>query len=318
MQLQFLINRKNVKNEPKDDFSACEEFFLLVVVGHILCAAMKELQMSSLEDDPQSCMIPENVSELSTEERNEILNNIAENLVNELVNLSPTFQVKKEQPKPDEDHVFEYARELVSLGLLYMNYRDAIREGDGLRVLLVWKFMLPIFRATSRWNYSIEAFHTLANVKLLPPRQAHQAIWSRFVNLRNKPASNIPCDLHNEHLNRLCKGCVKRLGANKNDKAISRYSKCLGPLCTVVSNFDSVHGYHRTSTSHTDPSSAKDRDMIIKELIENAKVFNITANRCHKSFPKFRTNLIKKIDLKDFKKWLQKQAKGRSADISDN
>lgn len=158
MQLQFLINRKNVKNEPKDDFSACEKFFLLVVVGHILCAAMKELQMSSLEDDPQSCMIPENVSELSTEERNEILNNIAENLVNELVDLSPTFQVKKEQPKPDEDHVFEYARELVSLGLLYMNYRDAIREGDGLRVLLVWKFMLPIFRATSRWNILLKHF----------------------------------------------------------------------------------------------------------------------------------------------------------------
>ena len=66
--------------------------FLLVVVGQILCAAMKELQIS-LEDDPQSCMIPENVSELSTEERNEILNNIAENLVNELVDLSPTFQV---------------------------------------------------------------------------------------------------------------------------------------------------------------------------------------------------------------------------------
>ena len=274
-----MINRKNVKNEPNDDFDACEEFFLLVVICHILCAGMKQLKMALLQDFPQSSMIPENISELTKEERTEILKNIATNLVNEIVDLSPTFQDKKEHATPDEDHIFEYARELVSLGLLYMNYRDSIREGDGLRVMQVWKFMLPIFRATSRRNYAIEAFHILANVKLLPPRQAHQAIWSRFVNLQNKPASNIPCDLHNEHLNRLCKGCVKRLGANKNERAITRYSKCLGPLCTVITNFDSVHGYHKTSTSHTDPAIANDLSMIIKELVEHAQVFTQISKR---------------------------------------
>ena len=198
-----------------------------------------------------------------------------------------------------------------------MNYRDSIREGDGLRVMQVWKFMLPIFRATSRRNYAIEAFHTLVNVKLLP-RQAHQAIWSRFVNLQNKQASNIPCDLHNEHLNRLCKGCVKRLGANKNERAITRYSKCLGPLCTVITNFDSVHGYHKTSTSHTDPAIANDLSMIIKELVEHAQVLTQISKRHHPSFPEFHSNLFKKINLNDFKKWIQKQAKSRSATIADN
>lgn len=115
MQLQFLINRKNVKNEPKDDFDACEEFFLLVVICHILCAGMKQLKMALLQDFPQSSMIPENISELTKEERTEILKNIATNLVNEIVDLSPTFQDKKEHATPDEDHIFEYPRELVSL-----------------------------------------------------------------------------------------------------------------------------------------------------------------------------------------------------------
>ena len=68
-------------------------------------------------------------------------------------------------------------------------------------------------------NYAIEAFHTLANCKLLPPRQAHQLIWSRFVNIHGNGIAghNIPCDLH---LNRLCKDSVRHMGANKTEKTI--------------------------------------------------------------------------------------------------
>lgn len=34
-------------------------------------------------------------------------------------------------PATNKDHVFEYACEVMSLGLLFLNYRDAIKEGDG-------------------------------------------------------------------------------------------------------------------------------------------------------------------------------------------
>jgi hypothetical protein len=37
-----------------------------------------------------------------------------------------------------------YACEII-LGLLYMNYNDVIKEGDGERVVLIWKYLLPIF-----------------------------------------------------------------------------------------------------------------------------------------------------------------------------
>lgn len=42
------------------------------------------------------------------------------------------------------DTVYSYACETLSLGLLYSELRDAIKEGDGNRVMLVWKFLLLI------------------------------------------------------------------------------------------------------------------------------------------------------------------------------
>lgn len=83
------------------------------------------------------------------------------------------------------DGVKMYAKELLSLGLLYSEFRDAIREGDGDRVFSCWKFFLPIFKADRKSNYAIEALTYIAQATiLLPPRLQHQLKWSRFVNTR--------------------------------------------------------------------------------------------------------------------------------------
>jgi len=47
-------------------------------------------------------------------------------------------------------HIFHlYAAELLSLGLLWHAFHDAVREGDGERILRHWKFMLVIFKSTT-------------------------------------------------------------------------------------------------------------------------------------------------------------------------
>ena len=56
--------------------------------------------------------------------------------------------------------VLQYAREVLSLGLLILEFKDA---DDGDRVLLVWKYFLPLFKASGRKNYANEA------LTLLPP-----------------------------------------------------------------------------------------------------------------------------------------------------
>jgi len=50
----------------------------------------------------------------------------------------------------------------MSLGLFLMEFTDAIREGDGERILRCWKFFMLIFRAANRKNYAIKAFKMLA------------------------------------------------------------------------------------------------------------------------------------------------------------
>ena len=54
-------------------------------------------------------------------------------------------QQSKTQSKDDND--FNYSVQLLRLGCCYLEFRDAIKEGDGVRVLRRWKYMIPIFSA---------------------------------------------------------------------------------------------------------------------------------------------------------------------------
>ena len=93
--------------------------------------------------------------------------------------------------------------------MFYLYFRDAIKERDGKRVLRCWRYMF----STGRKNYAKEAF--LSHQVLLPGREVNQMLWSRFVNVQGVPGGNKPADLHNKHLNRVCKEAIKALGSNK-------------------------------------------------------------------------------------------------------
>ena len=62
--------------------------------------------------------------------------------------------------------------QLLHLCCLYMEFADAIREGDGGHVLLCWKYMLPIFLASGSQNYAFEAANILLqHTCLFTPQQ---------------------------------------------------------------------------------------------------------------------------------------------------
>ena len=104
---------------------------------------------------------------------------------------------------------------MLILGLLWHCYYDAIKEGDGDCVMLIWKYLLLVFKASCRRNYSIEAAIVLLQKQyLLSPRKAAQLTWSRFVNTQGQIGCNLPCDLHMEHLNRRLKEVLQHLGSN--------------------------------------------------------------------------------------------------------
>ena len=57
------------------------------------------------------------------------------------------------------DEVLDYATNLVSFGCFYLEFRDAIKEGDGLHVLRCSRYMPFMFMSSGRTNYAIETLN---------------------------------------------------------------------------------------------------------------------------------------------------------------
>ena len=74
------------------------------------------------------------------EVRRKILNDIASHVLNQHVDLVIVFKDPSSKETPGT--AYDYACELLTLGLFIMNFKDAVREVDGEHVLLLWKFML--------------------------------------------------------------------------------------------------------------------------------------------------------------------------------
>ena len=311
-QLRNLINRRNVTQKPKDAAAPCEEFFSLVTEAHILCAAMTTFGMQSVTDNPAtSDLFPHGCADLPPDKRRNILILAARKIVDSYTDMETPFfpctvDGTSTTSKAKSDKLQAYSCETLTLGLLLAEFVDAIHEGDGSRIIRCWRFFLPLFKATNRVNYSIEAFTLLCQHHFFSDRMKKQLEWSRTVNVHGKPGKNIPMDLHMEHLNRHCKTMIKGLGANVTEHAISRVGKCLGELVKATTNFDVQTGVSQESMHHTCRTDNQDLCKMVAQL-QKSEVFSEKAGRKHGSFPKFEQNVMKKIDVDAFKLWMQQQ-----------
>ena len=60
----------------------------------------------------------------------------------------------------------------------------------------------------------------------------------RFVNTQGGKGKNIPCDLHNEHVNRVFKEVVANMGSNFTQESSTRVARCVTSLDTLSELFD--------------------------------------------------------------------------------
>ena len=293
-QLRNKVNRTNVVTKPSNDFNSCDDFFVLVVSCHIIAATLAMLKMKSMNDTPSEDVLPNalNIWMQSSDERKAILNQVSKQVVDSFID----FSYQKAVLKPETDQVADYAKQVLSLGCFYLEFCDAIREGDGERVLRCWHYLLPIFAGSGRKNYSCEVLNMLFQHSYgLPPRLSAELTWSRFVNVHGHPGKNIPADLHMEHLNRLVKEAIKNLGANKTEKTISRIGRAIGTIAPVLYQFDHENNVTTQLGAHHIASSEKDRNIIVSELLR-AKVFSTVPGRKHSTFPKPRHILHAKTE----------------------
>ena len=59
------------------------------------------------------------------------------------------------QPVKPEDHIFNYGCLHISLGLLIRDAEDSVKEGDGERLVRVWKFLTLLFRLNGCHKYAL-------------------------------------------------------------------------------------------------------------------------------------------------------------------
>ena len=293
-QLRNRLGRTNVVRYPDKNFNACDDFFSSVITGHVL-TALKQLTLE--EFDTEEMWLK------TKEERKEMLLSIASQVVDKYVDFSYHGPHTEEPSQPSSDKVNKYATQLLSLGLFYMEYSDAIRESDGNRIKRCNKYLLPIFWNSQRTNYSGEMFNMLYQYSYsMSPRHAAQLLWSRGVNLHGRRGKNIPMDLHLEHLNRVVKESIKGLGSNKTEKAITRVGKALGTIYPVLNRFDSDNKVPDISSNHKPPNTGKDIAIIVEELSQ-AKVFNKISSRKHKQIPNPR-NVLHGMEKKLLEDWM--------------
>lgn len=298
-QLRNAINRTNVVKVPLDNFNACDDFFVLVVNCLILTAGTKMMEMESMDDTPSDRHVadPENVWMLSMEERQDLILTVSMKIVDMFVDTS--FNAHEDYLYSDRANV--YSRRLLSLGLFYLEYSDAIREGDGERVLRCWRYMLPMFVSSGRKNYAIEAFNLLLQHDFsLPPRQAAELIWGRFINTSGLQGRNLPNDLHMEHLNRVVKTAIQNLGSNKTETAITRVGKVLRILHPLLKSFDEDNSVSSASGKHNKPKEDKDINILMKNL---SLSFDVVPDRAYPSFPNPRDPLHARSS-EDIKIWI--------------
>ena len=307
-QLRNLVNRRNVVSEPKNNTSACEDFMLTVTESHVLAAAMDHFSMDSLTAEPSREFFPLESKGLDSLQRRNILMLQMETLVHKFVNMSiPTDDPQKgekKKKKQPHDAVQEYAKDILTMGLLLMEFGDAIREGDGNRIIRCWRFFLPLFKATGRTNYSIEAFTLLCqHDKLFSPRLATQLTWSRTINTHGRAGKNIPCDLHLEHLNRDAKNAMGGLSSNITEQSVKRIGRSIDLLTKTIKQFDSVNNVPSISGYHTRKPKEKDIKLMIEQL-RRSQVFKFQEGREHKYFKNFKSNPYKSIVRTNMKAWM--------------
>ena len=196
------------------------------------------------------------------------------------------------------DRVYNYARVLCRNCALILEFRDAVREGDGERVYRCWCVMLPHFLASKRTKYSLQALRLQFEVKaLLSPHLAHQVLWYRFVNTRGGLGRNIQCDLYNEHVNKLIKGTIATMGANVTEKSLQRAARSVSTMHAVCKQFDHVSDVPVSTSAHSTREDKKDVEKVVRVVLTH-KLLEQIPGRSHMKYKGIHGNPLWNWDKK--------------------
>lgn len=219
------------------------------------------------------------------------------------------LQEQPDIPSSTKDHKKEHTVSRLSFGFFLLSLRDAVREGDGERLLRLYKVALMMFKVHHHTQYALSTFLLFVQVSFtLPPRLAHSLTWNRFWNSKGGKGNNISLDLHLEHMNNFLKSFLHGLGVNLTEASAERISRSLEVLKQLLSTTDNEIGVAKQSGRHHTPDQKKDIRALAAEAL-NGGLFENHPGREFKAFPGFDQNLLSTLNYVKYRLWMRDKLK---------
>ena len=203
------------------------------------------------------------------------------------------------------DFKFNYHQNKLVFGLLLLDFNDSVREGDGDRLLDIYKLALLLYHSEGHTKYAyVVLLHLVRIVAILPESDAHRLKWNRFFNKYGGTGKNISLDLKKEQQNKVLKTYWRALGANINENNGARVAHALEPLEAIVESVNDDCDCTGKIGRRSNPNKETCVGQIIEDLTKE-KVFRFTPGReSYLSFPHFKSQLLRNIDFRELHKWM--------------
>ena len=205
-----------------------------------------------------------------------------------------------------EDKVRNYTHQLLIVLLLRLVHNDAIKHGDGERVIRLYKYFCLYFKVSNcpKYSFAMRQLQAQCNVNaLLSARLAHSLTWNRFVNHQGKPDTNHPMDLEIEHDNKLFKTDCHSYRGEITERTVQRVGRGSMPSDEIVRNFDETSAVKRPSGKHTTMSTKEDVIALVEHLLP-AQVYSNIPGRAHLAFEEMPHSILDTIDCDKIKTWI--------------
>ncbi|XP_077075461.1 uncharacterized protein LOC143728177 [Siphateles boraxobius] len=207
------------------------------------------------------------------------------------------------------DHKKEHTEARLCFGLFLSNMQDAVKEGDGKRLLRLYTVALLFYKAYGHTQYAYSTLLLTLQVNaMLSPRLAHSLTWNRFWNGKGGAGKNISLDLHLEHLNNFLKSFLRHMGPNMTEQAADRISRSIGVLKDLMDTTDKELEVSKSSGIHHAARQNQDI-LILVEVIREAELFKDQPGREFTAFPKFDRDILSKLKYSELRGWMRSKLK---------
>lgn len=321
---KVILHLTNVNGEVKGGkYASSENLFLLVGEFVLMEQVLEYLEMDNYDAWPS--MVPENVNDLTNDEKIVIANKIVRAILTDYnyggFSIDGTETCKNNPPREteitrmvtddgktivtklrlpptgEEDEVMSYFLNfgMWAMHLLHMN--DAAKEGDPARAILTVKACIPFFYAHSPLSkYFIECIDYIVKTQYLgSPADQLRLLEGSFTNAKGGKGRCVEADLPMEHRVGWIKEMIMSLGANKTERAMSRVTMAGDVTVLLTDSLKTSIGVKDRSGRHSHRISEVDRAKV-KGVLRKVRPMKFQSGRQFKQMKYVPYNPFIRID----------------------